>query len=97
MKTIKFTRDTHQDREGGEGWKAGDVVTLQDSSAARWLRRSAAVEVSPEAPPIEQPPTPVPTPAPVPAPTPAGAPAPAPVQQHRQTLSVPRKQGGNYR
>lgn len=41
MKKVKFIRNTVPEREGGDGWKKGDVVTMSDGSAARWMRRSA--------------------------------------------------------
>lgn len=43
-KTILFTRDTDPVHEGAE-FKAGQKETLVITSAERWLRRNAAVEV----------------------------------------------------
>lgn len=45
MKTIRFTRNTIPEREGGPGYKAGDVATLRGDRAQRWIRRGAAVDV----------------------------------------------------
>ena len=93
MKKIQFVRDTDQEREGGEGWKTGDVVELVDRSAERWIARSAArvyVESEPEPAVVPAPPpatstqptvTPDDSPPPAPAPTPT---APAPVHQQYQ-------------
>jgi hypothetical protein len=45
MKTIRFTRNTDPEREGGPGYKAGDTATLRGDRAQRWIRRGAAVDV----------------------------------------------------
>jgi len=45
MKTIRFTRDTVPEREGGPGYKTGDTATLRGDRAQRWIRRGAAVDV----------------------------------------------------
>lgn len=54
MKTVRFTRDTDPAREGGAGFKAGEVHSLRDGSAKRWVIRGAAeyvkVEQEPAAP-----------------------------------------------
>lgn len=42
MKTIRFTRNTDPEREGGPGYKQGDIVELTPNVADRWLRRDAA-------------------------------------------------------
>lgn len=69
MKTVRFTRNTNPEKEGGPGYKAGDVAQLDDLVAARWERRSAVVLVDPQAKPApavpaqEQPAPPAPTPA----------------------------------
>lgn len=42
MRTIRFTRDTVPHREGGPGFKAGEVHDLNDASARRWVVRNAA-------------------------------------------------------
>ena len=49
MKTVRFTRDTDPQREGGSGFKAGDVVELRDASAERWISRGAAKYHDPKA------------------------------------------------
>lgn len=41
MKRVKFIRNTVPEREGGPGYKKGDVVDMNFASAARWQRRSA--------------------------------------------------------
>lgn len=50
MRTVKFYRDTNPSREGGPGYKAGDIVQLKDASARRWISRNAAEYVRPDAP-----------------------------------------------
>lgn len=45
MVTVKFIRDTNQDREGGSGFVSGDIVDLSPKSAAHWEIRGAIVYV----------------------------------------------------
>lgn len=72
MKTVRFTRNTNPEKEGGPGYKAGDVAQLDDLVAARWERRSAVVLIDPQeesAPAAAADDKPV-----APAPAPAGKP-----------------------
>ena len=78
MKKVKFIRNTVPEREGGDGWKKGDVVTMSDGSAARWMRRSAIEVLDSD----------VGASAPVPAPV-AVAPAPAAPDPLFDTVSDP--------
>jgi hypothetical protein len=75
MKTIRFTRNTIPEREGGPGYREGDIKTLRDDRAARWLRRGAAVAAEPLKRPVVEkvpPPAPPQEPAPIPAPASGG-------------------------
>ena len=51
LRKVQFTRDTDPYREGGPGYKAGDIAFLKPASAERWIRRSAAVAYVPPAEP----------------------------------------------
>jgi len=42
MKTVRFLRDTDPHREGGPGFKSGQVHSLNPASARRWVIRGAA-------------------------------------------------------
>lgn len=53
LKKIRFTRNTIPHREGGPGYKAGDVVQLPSGSCERWIRRDAAEYVTDPLPVIE--------------------------------------------
>jgi hypothetical protein len=61
MRTIKFIRHTDPAKEGGPGYKLGDVVSVEPSIARRWLVRNAAVAFEPvkAEPPKYQDPKPV--------------------------------------
>ena len=68
MKTIQFTesvvkKDCRVGTPQEESYQKGQIVTLPDDQALRWVRRSKAVEI-----PM---PTPEPEPAPMPEPEPA--------------------------
>ena len=69
MNTIKFLADCRlQDHRLGtpqeEHYTLGQIVTVRDDVAQRWVRRGKAVEVEPPPPP---PAVPKPRPEPVPA------------------------------
>lgn len=68
MKKVKFIRNTVPEREGGEGWRKGDVVVMNDGSAARWMRRSAIevldTDVGAQHAAVQITPAPAPAPAP---------------------------------
>jgi len=44
MVTVEFQRDTSEEKEGAE-FESGAIVDMSDASAARWIRRGAAIEV----------------------------------------------------
>lgn len=54
MKTVRFLRDTDPEREGGPGFKAGDVHTLKDASARHWFIRGAVEYLKDEGAPASQ-------------------------------------------
>lgn len=55
MKTVRFLRDTDPEREGGPGFKAGEIRTLKDDSARHWLVRGAVEYLKDEAAPVLEP------------------------------------------
>lgn len=68
MRTVRFLRDTDPAREGGPGFKSGQVHSLRDDSARRWITRGAAEYVTevvalPEASPAPTPAEPINEPA----------------------------------
>lgn len=55
MKTVRFVRDTDPEREGGPGFKSGQVHSLKESSARHWYIRGAAVYVKDATAPAPKP------------------------------------------
>lgn len=48
MLQIKFIRDATSGEGGSDRPKAGDVLTVNEASAHRWIRRGAAVSYTEE-------------------------------------------------